>query len=86
MSDKTETVKALSDDDSPLAEAERELVASLQPGQAELIAQWMRLYGYAWQAQRPTSGRAVSQCFDYSAERLRILDKDKFENQLPLQG
>ena len=39
------------DDGSPLARAEIEMMQSLAPEQAELVARWMTLYGYAWESE-----------------------------------
>ena len=64
------------DDGSPLAEAEIEMMQSLSPKQAELVARWMTLYGYAWERDRAASGEQIRLCFHYSAERLRILAKN----------
>lgn len=65
-------------------------MASLHPGQAELIARWLKLYGYAWQQERPATGKATSECFTYSAERIRLLGEtdertEKFHLPLSLR-
>ena len=65
-------------DGSALAKAEIEVMQALSQNQAELVARWMMLYGYKWEASPDyaTAGEYIRLCFHYSAERLRILAKN----------
>lgn len=70
------------DDGSPLAAAEITMMQSLSNEQAELVAQWMSHYGYAWEREDATCGEHIRTCFHYSAERLRVLAKNALPNNL----
>ena len=62
-------------DNSPLADAEIEMVQLLTQQQCEAVAAWLKLYGHAFASQSPQCGRTVRTNFEYAANRLEILGK-----------
>ena len=62
-------------DNSPLADAEIEMVQLLTQQQCEAVAAWLKLYGHAFASQSPQYGRTVRTNFEYAANRLEILGK-----------
>ncbi|MBE9063461.1 hypothetical protein [cf. Phormidesmis sp. LEGE 11477] len=60
-------------DNSPLADAEIEMVELLTPAQCEAVAAWLKRYGHAFASQSPQCGHTVSTNFEYVANRLKVL-------------
>ncbi|MBE9063197.1 hypothetical protein [cf. Phormidesmis sp. LEGE 11477] len=62
-------------DNSPLADAEIEMMQMLTREQCEAVAAWLKFYGYAFASQSPQCGRTIRTNFEYAANRLEILGK-----------
>lgn len=63
-------------DQSPLAEAEADMVELLTQEQCEAVAAWLKLYGYAFASKSERCGVILRTNFEYAANRLEILGKN----------
>lgn len=66
-------------DDSPLAEAEIDMLKLLSQEQADAVASWLKLYGHAFASENKRCARILTTNFSYAANRLEIIVKNKKE-------
>ena len=62
-------------DNSPLADAEIDMMQLLTQPQCGAVAAWLKLYGHAFASQFPQCGPTIGTNFEYAANRLEILGK-----------
>ena len=65
----------MTDENSPLADAEVRMMRMLNQEQCEAVAEWLKLYGYVFASQSERCGLTVKTNFSYAANRLEILGK-----------